>query len=547
MSEEAQCRRNEVEAATKQHRTLVVWCPDWPVLAAGVHLDTPAIVLHANRVVACSPAARAHGVAVGLRRREAQACCPAAEVHEHDLANEVRRFEPVLATVEAFTPRLEIAQPGACALSTRGPSRYFGGDEQLATRIASEVDQVLASIDATARCRIGVADGPFAAHVAARHRRARRRPFVVTAGETPAFLAPLSLRALEDEMGGPELVDVLWRLGLRTLGDFAVLPRGSVVGRFGIDGERAHCLASGLDERPPHLTDPPPELQVVRELDPPAERVEPAAFAARAMADELHQRLDHLGLACTRVLVCAETEHGERQERLWRHEGALSVAAIADRMRWQLDGWLSGPIRHRPTAGIIHLALVPDEVVPATGRQLGFWGGETEAAERASRALARVEGLLGPDAVHVPEWRGGRNPADQIDRVPVGVVDLTTRTDTPATVAARAGDPPWPGCVPVPSPAGVHDPALTIEVVDAKGTMVTVDGRGQVSAAPAQVVVAGARLGVAAWTGPWLVDERWWDDRRRRRRARFQVLTIEGTAHLVALEAGRWWCLATYD
>src|SRR4051794_41400170 len=109
-------------------RTLVVWCADWPVVAAGVAPDEPAVVLHANRVVACSAAARAEGVRRGLRRREAQGRCPAVAVLELDQAGDARAFEPVVAAVEAFAPGVEIIRPGMCALGTRGPSRYFGGD-----------------------------------------------------------------------------------------------------------------------------------------------------------------------------------------------------------------------------------------------------------------------------------------------------------------------------------------------------------------------------------------------------------------------------------
>ena len=36
-------------------------------------------------------------------------------------------------------------------------------------------------------------------------------------------------------------------------------------------------------------------------------------------------------------------------------------------------------------------------------------------------------------------------------------------------------------------------------------------------------------------------------ERRHRRRARFQVLDATGTAHLLSVEAGRWWREATYD
>ena len=40
------------------------------------------------------------------------------------------------------------------------------------------------------------------------------------------------------------------------------------------------------------------------------------------------------------------------------------------------------------------LTLVPQEIVAARGRQLGFWGGETLVDERILRAVARVQGLL---------------------------------------------------------------------------------------------------------------------------------------------------------
>jgi protein ImuB len=52
---------------------------------------------------------------------------------------------------------------------------------------------------------------------------------------------------------------------------------------------------------------------------------------------------------------------------------------------------------------------------------------------------------------------------------------------------------------------------------------------------------------VVAWAGPWPADERWWDPATHRRRARFQLLTDDGAAHLAVVEAGRWWLEAVYD
>ncbi|MGA8460498.1 MAG: hypothetical protein WB800_34235, partial [Streptosporangiaceae bacterium] len=70
-----------------------------------------------------------------------------------------RAFEQVVAAVEELCPRVEVLHPGACAIGARGPARYFGGEEVLARKI----------IDAVAccgiACRVGVADGMFAAQL----------------------------------------------------------------------------------------------------------------------------------------------------------------------------------------------------------------------------------------------------------------------------------------------------------------------------------------------------------------------------------------------
>jgi protein ImuB len=267
---------------------------------------------------------------------------------------------------------------------------------------------------------------------------------------------------------------------------------------------------------------------------------------AKSLADELHARLANLALACTRLLVVAETEHGERHERLWRDEGALTAGAVADRVRWQLDGWINGTAAsNRPTAGITTLKLVPDEVAPARGRQLGFWGGTAEAGERAARALARVEALLGPGAAAVPERRGGRAPSEQVAMVPASAVDLVS-----ARPSAGAGwvTEPWPGQMPTPSPAVVYREPVPADIVDRTGGSVGVSGRGVATAAPAHVTVDGNAWGeVSAWAGPWPADERWWDPAGHRRRARVQVVAKDGRAGLFVLEAGRWWLEATYD
>jgi protein ImuB len=530
-------------------------------------------------VVAASAEARAEGVMAGQRRREAEARCAGVEVVDGDELAGIgaRLFESVARAIEVVTPGVVLEEPGRLGFATRGPSRYFGGDEALAARVLA----LLADLD-VADARVGIADGVFAARLAA-YRAGPGSAEIVPAGTTTAFLSSWPVEVLGPVVaGGPELAHLLVRLGLGTLGAFAQVAAPAVLGRFGPDGARAHRLARGLDDEGGVAPLPiPPELVETCELDPPAARVDEAAFAAKSLADHLLARLDELGLTCSQVVVEAETEHGERLVRRWRHEGALSAAALVARVRWQLEGWLTGSVDDESTTGGLSLLrLVPDQVGAATGRQLGFWA-DAAAQDRADHAFARIQGLLGHDAVTRAVPVGGRFPTEQVRWVPWG---------EPRTVPGQASEPgagpgpepgagpgpkpgtgprPWPGAVPGPSPARVHVPALPACLLDGDGHPVGVGSRGEPSGVPARLECAALPGGggpVVAWAGPWAYDVRWWDRNARRRRALWQVVVgtatdtaeddaarssedagVPGIACLVVLEHGRTGIEAIYD
>ncbi|MCI4067132.1 DNA polymerase Y family protein, partial [Micromonospora sp. R77] len=234
--------------------------------------------------------------------------------------------------------------------------------------------------------------------------------------------------------------------------------------RFGFDGALAHRLAAGRDHRPLAVRHPPADLVVTADHDEPIERVDAAAFAARVLAEQLHERLAAHGLACTRLGIEAVTAHGQELHRVWRHDGLLTAAAIADRVRWQLDGWLSGGNRRagarpaRPTAGIIRLRLIPDGVLAQAGLQPGLWGETGEERERAHRALSRVQGILGPEAVLTAVLGGGRSPADQVRLVPWGDERLPARPGPPPLPdpPSLSGPAPLPGRSPLPGEPAIR-------------------------------------------------------------------------------------------
>jgi len=440
-----------------------------------------------------------------------------------------RAFEPVVAIIEEFCPQVEVLRPGVCAIPTRGPARYFGGEAELAARIAEAVCR------SGFTCQVGIADGLFAAQLAA---RAGPTGLLVPPGEAREFLAGLPVRVL----GMPDLCELLPRLGIETLGQFAGLPPAEAASRFGAEGKLAVRLARGLDPRPLIPRPPAADLAVQLEFDPPAEQSEPVIFAAKALADQMHDRLAAGGFACVRVQVAVHCADGQEFSRLWRHDGLLSALAVAERVRWQLDGRADpgrpgGGDSWPGTAGITLLRLVPDQLVRATGRQLALWG-DSVISDRVARAALRVQAMLGHDRVTRPVLGGGRRPAEQALLVPFG----------DAGEPQRPADRPWPGQIPAPAPATVYPVPLAASVTDESGEAVSVSGRAGLSAPPAWLSAAGGPgRAVTAWAGPWPVTERWWDPRHARRQARFQLVTDDGNAWLAALQDGRWLIEASYD
>ncbi|MBV8932670.1 MAG: DNA polymerase Y family protein, partial [Kutzneria sp.] len=391
---------------------------------------------------------------------------------------------------------------------------------------------------------IGVADGFFAAMVAA------RRGVIVPPGQSAEFLAPLDIRELHHLDAGAgehaELLDVLWRLGLRTLGAFTTVPERDIASRFGAEGARVHRAARGEERRALSRRRPAPELTVSQTLDPPVDRVDTAGFVARRIAGRLQALLVSHGVSCLRMGIHARTANDENLVRVWRCVQPVSTVAVADQVRWQLEGWLcGGGGMPPPTAGVVELRLEPIDVVEAGRLQLDLvTATDADGRDRAGRALVHVQGLLGFDAVCTPVIDGGRGPVERARLVVWG--EQRHRR--------RAPGAPWPGRLPPLSPVVIPSPSPQGRVVDMTGASVVVSRRCEINAAPHLVQVEGwPPMPVLAWSRPWPVDERWWATDGAVRCARLQVVVDRGPttgcgtaecpdqlALLVACTGGRW-------
>lgn len=556
-------------------RTAALWVPDWPVLAAmaarEVDAHVPAATHDGHRILAVSAVARAQGVRRGMRRRAAREVCPELVFCDADDAVAARDFEPVALAVESVVAGLEILRPGLVLLPATGAARYHGSEDRLAAELIAAV-----AARTGHECQVGIGDGILAAVLAARESR------IVT--DADSFLAGRPTGDLvhvvdaSDSAALADLLHLLARLGIHTLGALATLPADRVAERFGALGAWAHRLARGDDVRPPARRRIEPDAAVSTALDPPVTRAEAVAFVAHRLAEDLCDLLAARSVVAGRLRITARTEDGGELERTWRAgaEGQ-TVARITDRVRWQVDGWLTtaalgaGAVA---TAGqpalapLVHLAVAAEEVVPAGAQQPRLWGAASGTDARAHRALGRVQGLLSGSVVLVPRVQGGRDARDTVQLVPFGE-EIAVQRD-PAL--------PWPGQLPAPRPGLVPADSGCVAVLDAGGRPVVVDERGAMSGAPTAVCCGHencqgsrptthafhARNGSAPqrpaphglprngpqpvrdWAGPWPLTERWWGPDPRHR-AYLQVLLDDGTALLLATDRGAWTVEGIYD
>jgi protein ImuB len=512
-------------------RSMVLWVPDWPIIAslrvAPLPADAPLALIDKGIVFACSAAARAEGVRRGLRVREAQARCTGLIARPYEPQLDHRAFEVIVTAVEELMPGVQLLRPGICATRVRGPARFYGGEAPAGLALVGLLDQL-----GVPGARVGIADGPFTAEQAARTATVARRVRIVPEGESAQFLGPLPIGLVEI----PSLVTLLKRLGILTLADFAALDADDVLGRFGEAGSHLHALAGGLDSRAivPHI--PPEELDVSIAFEPPLDRVDQVTFGVRTSADDFVQGLVAAKLVCTALRIEIETELGDYSERSWLHPRSFSASDVVDRVRWQLQG--SGEVDAGLRSGVSAVRIVPEAVDAIGNHEVGLFGAGPD--ERIHSGLSRVQSMLGHEGVVTPVITGGRTLADRQVTVPWG-----DRPLLPRPVAQ-----PWPGQLPKPAPATVFPTPHPVQVFGRDGEAIDVDERGVLSSPPETFSPHGSGKNlrsIRAWAGPWPIAERWWDAATARRAHRFQVVDAAGVAWLLVLSNAAWSAEARYD
>ena len=137
-------------------------------------------VVYANRIVAASPGARAQGVARGCGAVPPRVGAP--RLSFTNVTRPVKLDCSSRSSLHSTTSPHGSKSPGPARVRSRcGGHRHFGGDAAVADLVHERLAEVVAE---RTDVRVGVADGPFAAELAARAANPTR---LVPSGEVAGF------------------------------------------------------------------------------------------------------------------------------------------------------------------------------------------------------------------------------------------------------------------------------------------------------------------------------------------------------------------------
>lgn len=193
-------------------------------------------------VLSATYEARAFGVHAAMPVSRAQRLCPQAIFisPSHHRYDEVSKG--VMAIFRDITPYVEPLSLDEAFLDVSGAIRRLGRPRDIAAMIRARVEA-----EQRITCSVGVASNKFVAKVASTTCKPNGL-FVVPADRVVEFLHPMPVGALWGV--GPKTEEQLHRLGLRTVGDLAHTPLGTLERALGVaTGRHLSNLSWGRDER----------------------------------------------------------------------------------------------------------------------------------------------------------------------------------------------------------------------------------------------------------------------------------------------------------
>ena len=193
-------------------------------------------------VLSATYEARTYGVHAAMPMSQARRMCPDATILPPDFEAYQEASRGVMALFADVTPLVEPLSLDEAFLDVSGATRRLGSPGRIGQLIRDRV-----SDEQQITCSVGVAASKFVAKLASS--MAKPDGLIVVPPEgVVSFLHPLPVGALWGV--GEKTEETLHRLGLRTVGDIAHIPRDTLLRAVGqATGAHLHELSWGRDPR----------------------------------------------------------------------------------------------------------------------------------------------------------------------------------------------------------------------------------------------------------------------------------------------------------
>ena len=292
-----------------------------------------------------------------------------------------------------------------------------------------------------------------------------------------------------------EILTVLHRWGIHTLGQFAALDREQLGARLGPEAVRMWERANGQSNRVLKLIRPPESFEESFEFENEIETAEPLLFMLRRFLEQLAVQLSGIYLVTKELTLRITFTNKQIYERIFKIPQPTNNVDLLFRM---LHTHLENFKSEYP---IVAVALNAQPIKPAR-EQFGLFETTLRNPHQLSETLARLTGLLGADHVGTPVLEETHRP-DAFRMEPFLWNWTSTGGNGGRNSATSGAHPKARGSSPL------HTLGLALRRFrPAPSASVLLDEDG-----PAQVRSADVHGKIIDHRGPFLISGNWWDEK----------------------------------
>ena len=194
-----------------------------------------------------------------------------------------------------------------------------------------------------------------------------------------------------------QILEILHKWGIQTLGQFAVLDKEQIAARLGPEAVRLWERANGISNRLLKLVQPPESFDESFEFEHEIETAQPLLFMLRRFLEQLAVRLSAIYLVAKEVTLRITFANKQSYERIFKIPQPTNDVDLLFRM---LQTHLENFKSEHP---IVAVALTAQPIKPVSQpRMLSGFEMALRNPQELYETLARLTALLGADRVGTP-------------------------------------------------------------------------------------------------------------------------------------------------